>query len=165
MAEDGHGGRAFGTLTARRAPCYPESMSCRIAPASGFIKEPNTSFSVVDECLEKTGRRNIVVFVAEIVGFAQCRDHALIVLAQLCQHVLRIDISCVIVAQTLMTPDIADGSQCSPAKLAHAFGEHIGRGEYLVCVLVEQQMIIAEMRPTDVPVKILGLHVKREGIG
>jgi len=32
-------------------------------------------------------------------------------------------------------------------------------------LLVEQQMIIAEVRPADVPVKILGLEVERKRVG
>src|SRR5262249_3232332 len=114
------GSRVFGRPKARRAPRCSESMSGWIAPASCFIEEPNTPFGVVDERLEKTRRRGVVVFVAEIVRLAQGRNHALIIFAQLCQHVLRIDISCVIVAEALMTRDIADGSQGGSAKLAHA---------------------------------------------
>ena len=39
------------------------------------------------------------------------------------------------------------------------------RGENLRRLVIEQQMIIAEMRPRDVPVEILGLDVKGIGIG
>ncbi len=36
-----------------------------------------------------------------------------------------------------------------------------------ICVglLVEQQMVVAEMRAADVPVEILGLHIERKGVG
>jgi hypothetical protein len=37
--------------------------------------------------------------------------------------------------------------------------------EYLCRLLVEQQMIVAKVRPTDVPVKVLRLHVKLEHFG
>ncbi len=74
-------------------------MPGRIAPTSGFVEEPNTPFGVVDECFKKTRCRHVVVFVAEVVGFAQGRDYALIVFAQLCQHVLWIDIGRVIIAR------------------------------------------------------------------
>ena len=35
----------------------------------------------------------------------------------------------------------------------------------LLGLLVEQQMIVAEMRTADVPVEVLGLHIEREGVG
>jgi hypothetical protein len=51
-----------------------------------------------------------------------------------------------------------------PAELAYAFGELVGGGENRLRLLVEQQMVIAEMPAADVPVEILGLQVEREGI-
>ena len=51
------------------------------------------------------------------------------------------------------------------AGLAHRFGEPIDGGEDRVGLLVQQQMVIMEMPAADVPVKILGLQVEREGVG
>ena len=52
-----------------------------------------------------------------------------------------------------------------PPSLAHALGQLVGGGENRVGLLVEHQMIVAEMPAADVPVKVLGLQVKREGVG
>ena len=41
----------------------------------------------------------------------------------------------------------------------------VGGGENLIGLLVEHQMIVAEMRAGHVPVKILGLYIKREHVG
>src|SRR3981189_2970696 len=59
---------------------------------------------------------------------------------------------------------MADGGQLRSADVAHALGELIGGGEDLLALLVEQQVVIAEMRTADVPMEILGLEVEREGV-
>ena len=44
------------------------------------------------------------------------------------------------------------------------FGNQIGGGENLCGMLIEHQMIIAEMRSGNVPVKILCLEIKRKTV-
>ncbi len=51
------------------------------------------------------------------------------------------------------------------ADLAHALGQWVGHGEDLIALLVEQQMVVAEVRTAHVPVEVLGLEVDGEGIG
>ena len=60
---------------------------------------------------------------------------------------------------------MADRAQRGAADLAHPLGHRIGDGEDLLGLLVEQQMVVAEMRPADVPVEVLGLEIEREGVG
>src|SRR3981189_3207941 len=59
---------------------------------------------------------------------------------------------------------MADGGQLRSADVAHARGELVGGGKDLLALLVEQQVVIAEMRTADVPMEILGLEVEREGV-
>src|SRR6266567_6945331 len=54
--------------------------------------------------------------------------------------------------------------QCNTTNLSNSLGDWIGHREKLLSVLVEEQMIITEMRAAHVPVKILGFHVEREHI-
>jgi hypothetical protein len=61
--------------------------------------------------------------------------------------------------------DVADRAQGYAADLAHALGEFVGGGENLLGLLVEQQMIVAEVRARHVPMEVLGLHVEGECIG
>src|SRR4029078_11922611 len=61
--------------------------------------------------------------------------------------------------------DIADRAQCRTADLAHSLRNVVGDGEDLLGLLVEHQMIVAEMRATDMPMEILRLEIKREDIG
>ena len=64
-----------------------------------------------------------------------------------------------------MARDIADRAQSRLSDFADALGDDVGRGEDLVGLLVEQQVVVAEMRAADVPVEILGLEVERKGVG
>ena len=48
--------------------------------------------------------------------------------------------------------------------ILRALRDRIGYGENLRRLLVEQQVIIAKVAPTDMPVKILRLHIKREQV-
>jgi len=104
------------------------------------------------------------VFVAQAMRFAHGGDDALVVVAQLSQHVLRLDVIGVVVGQPLLARYVADRAQRVTADLAHPFGDHVGGGEDLVGLFVEQQMIVAEMRPADVPVEVLGLEIEREAV-
>src|SRR5438309_7309293 len=60
--------------------------------------------------------------------------------------------------------NLSNRSQCQSPKLSNPLGDWICHREKLVGVLIEKQVIIAEMRPAHVPVKIFGLHVKRKHI-
>src|SRR5262249_20977026 len=44
-------------------------------------------------------------------------------------------------------------------------GYGIGDRVDLVGLLIEKQMVIAEMRPADVPMKVLGLEIERKYVG
>ena len=53
----------------------------------------------------------------------------------------------------------------STADLARALGQDVDAGLQLVALLVEQEVVVAEMRAADVPVEVLGLDVERERVG
>src|SRR5882757_8870123 len=88
-----------------------------------------------------------------------------VVVAQLGQHVQRRDIVRVVVEHALLARDLADGAQRGAADLAHALGDVVGRGKNLLGLLVEQQVVIPEMRPRHMPVEVLRLDVQGEKIG
>ena len=60
---------------------------------------------------------------------------------------------------------MADGPQRGAADLAHPLGDIVGRVEDLLALLVEQQVVVAEVRPRHMPVEVLGLHVQCEHVG
>ena len=55
--------------------------------------------------------------------------------------------------------------QRGAADLADPLGHVVGVGQDVRGLLVEQQMVVAEMRPADVPVEILGLQIERVAVG
>ena len=88
-----------------------------------------------------------------------------VVLAQLGQHVRGLDVGRVIVSYPLQPGDVADRRDGSSSNLSHALGDRIGHGEELVGMLVQQQVVVAEMRTAQMPVKALGLEVQGEHVG
>src|SRR5262249_1260151 len=60
---------------------------------------------------------------------------------------------------------VPDRAQRRAADLAHALGKLVGSGENLLGLLVEQQVVVAEMRSAHVPMEVLRLHVEREHVG
>ena len=134
-------------------------------PPARFEQEPRPPLGLVDPVLEQARARDVVVLVAESVRLAHVRGELLVVLTQLCQHVERRDIVRVVVQDALHAADLADRAQGRTTDLAHAFGDVVGRGEDLVALFVEQEVVIAEVRPRYVPVEVLGLQVQREHVG
>ena len=95
---------------------------------------------------------------------AQDRHQPLVVVAQLGQHVLRIDVVGVVVGQALVARDISDRMQGQPADLAGALGDRVGHGEDLFALLVQEQVVVTEVVPAHMPVEILGLEIERENV-
>jgi hypothetical protein len=54
---------------------------------------------------------------------------------------------------------MADGTQRGAADLAYPLGNGIGRRKNLLALLVQQQVVIPEMRPGHMPMEVLGLQV------
>jgi hypothetical protein len=96
---------------------------------------------------------------------AHARDQRLVVGAQLGQHVERIDIVGVVVGDALEPRDVTGRVQRRAANLAHPLGDLVGDGEDLIALLVEQEVIIAEMRSAHMPMEVLGLEIEREHVG
>ena len=88
-----------------------------------------------------------------------------VVLHQLQQHVLRADALGMAVLQPLVAGDVADRAKSRPPDLARPFRDGVGHGEDLVGLLVQQQVVVPEMRSTHVPVEVLRLEVEREDVG
>src|SRR5581483_8200995 len=136
-----------------------------VAAAARFVEEPDAPFRLVDPYLEQAGGGDIAALVAYAVGGAHRGGKALVVLAQLGQHVERRDELGVVIQHALQARDVSDRANRRAAQLAHALGDGVGKSEDLVRLLVQQQVIVAEMRPRHVPVKVLRLQVEGEDIG
>src|SRR5471032_2053653 len=64
----------------------------------------------------------------------------------------------------LFARDVPDRAQSRATDLAGALCDRIRHGKDLARLLVEQQVIVAEMRPAHMPVEVLGLEIDREHI-
>src|SRR5207249_2039630 len=60
--------------------------------------------------------------------------------------------------------DLADRSERDSAELSDALSDWICHRKKLIGLLVEEQMIIAKVRTTHVPVKIFRLHIERKDV-
>lgn len=105
------------------------------------------------------------MFVTHVVGFAKTRSHRFVVLRQFRKHIEWLDVFGIIIEHALSARDFSDRMQCKSPELANAFRNDVCHGEELFCVFVEKQMIIAEVVPAHMPVKIFRFHVQGEHIG
>ena len=105
------------------------------------------------------------MILANAMSLAQTRCERLVVLAQFCEHVFRLDILGVIVQHALQPGDVADRSDCQTSCLANALSNGIRHCEDLIGMFVQQQMIVPEVWPAHVPVEVLSLQIKSEYIG
>src|SRR5262245_50383427 len=137
----------------------PRSESGGPDDAAGLEQEPGAPLSLVDPDFQEARGCHIAMLIAQPVRLAQARDELLVVVTQLGEHVVGRDEVGVVVENALQAGDMADRAQCGAADLADALGERVGGGEDLITLLIEQQMVVAEVRPGNVPVKVLGLQV------
>jgi hypothetical protein len=99
------------------------------------------------------------------VGLAQARRQLLVVVAQFGEHIQRRDEVGVVVQHALQAADMADRAQRGAANLADPLGDVVGGRENLLGLLVEHEMVVAEVGARYMPMEILGLQVKRKHIG
>jgi hypothetical protein len=59
---------------------------------------------------------------------------------------------------------MADAPDCHPTEFSYPLGEHIDRFENCGGLLVKEQVIVAESRSGEMPVKVLRLDIERECI-
>ena len=166
-------------LSAGRAPSDSINVGCgivapaaanndlawRLGLASDLRQEPRPPFGLVDPNLDQTGGGDIIVVIANLVCGPQTSRQLLVVIAQFADHLERSNRFLIVIFQSLVFADVADGTDRCPADLARPFRDVVGHGEDLRGLLVEQQVVVAKVLPAHVPVKVLRLYVKREDVG
>src|SRR5262249_38424834 len=91
-------------------------------------------------------------------------DLRLIVVHELQQHIDRGNVVLVVVLDPLQLRDMPDRADRGAADLACALGQNIDTPCELIALLIEQEVVVAEMRAANVPVEVLGLHVERKRV-
>jgi hypothetical protein len=104
------------------------------------------------------------MFVAHVVRFAQPRCERFVVVRQLGEHVQWLDVFSIVIEHSLSTRDLSDRMQGEAPDLANAFRDDVGHGEELLGVFIEKQMIIAEVMPAHMPMKIFRFQIQREHV-
>src|ERR1700757_2358069 len=132
---------------------------------SRFEQEPGPSLSLIDPILDQAGRGDVVALVTNLVGGAQKFYQLLVIFHQFSQHLFWTDKLGIVILQPLMFGNIGNRSQRSPADFASAFRDVVGHSENLFALLVQQEVIVTEMRPAHVPMEILRLNIEREYVG
>ena len=103
--------------------------------------------------------------VADAMELAHAIGEARVVLAQLRQHVERRHIVGLVVGDALQARDLRHGAQRRGSELAHALGDRVDHREDCARLIVEHEVVVAEVRAGDVPVEVLGLQIEREDVG
>src|SRR4051812_30165349 len=80
-----------------RCPAAFRSTPARHPPPTGLEQEPGAPLGLVDPNLDQAGGGHVPGVLADVVGLAEARRQRLVVLAQLGQHVLRLDVVRVVV--------------------------------------------------------------------
>ena len=140
-------------------------MSRFVAAPAGFEQKPRAALSFIDPDLDQARRRNVAELIDHVVHLAQPSSQSDVVFAKLGEHVQRIDVIGVIVLDALNSRDVSDRAQGRTAGFSDAFGDGIGHRVQLIGLFVQQQMVVAEMWSAHVPMKVLGLEIKRKYIG
>src|SRR5260370_4616219 len=70
-----------------------------------------------------------------------------------------------VIFDSLQLTDMADAADGRAADAANALGHDVDGGKNGIGLLVEEQVIVAEVRTGEVPVEVLRLDVERERIG
>src|SRR5438094_537035 len=120
-------------------------------------QEPGPSLGLVNPVLDQAGGGDVVVLVANGVRGPQRPRELLIVRAEFGQHFVGGDELLIVVADALVSRDVADGADRGGTELAGALGDVVRHGEELLGLLVEEQVVVPEMRAAHVPVEVLGL--------
>src|SRR5258708_36177505 len=91
------------------------------------------------------------------------RQHR-IVIAELDYHVEWFDVFSIVVRDALETRDLPDGAKACADDLPRPLGNGIRHGENLLALVIEQQMIVPEMRTRHMPMEILGFEIQRKHV-
>src|SRR5262245_39564086 len=163
----GHGSASRAATCCRDPNCLglsPVRERESVPRPCGFEQKPRATLGFIDPDFDETCRRDVTMVVTHVVHFAETCDQRFVVVHQLGQHVQWLHVVSVVIEHPLSTRDLSNRMEREPADLANAFRDDVGHCEELFGVFIEKQMIIAEMMPTHMPVKILSFHIKREDV-
>jgi hypothetical protein len=99
------------------------------------------------------------------VKSAHDQDKPLFILVQFAQHIGGSNEISVVVSQALDAADLPDRTDCCSTDLANSFRYVVGHGKHQICVIIQEEMVIAKVRARHMPVEVLRLQIKHKYIG
>ena len=148
----GEASDSVAVVAGRRAP--PRT-GTRSASRSGRSSSRSGSRSPTSSCSSQTSWALRIAAATFLLSFISSRS----IMRR------RHEIGVVVLDHGLQLGDMADRAQRGAADLADPLGHVVGGAKDVGGLLVEQQVVVAEMRPADVPVEILGLEIERVAVG
>src|SRR5437867_3186134 len=124
------------------------------------VQEPDPLLSLIQHLLEEVARGRVAVLIAHRDRRPLTLGEVSIVRQEPADHLLRKHEVLVVVFERLQFGDVRDAPYRRATDPSHSLRQDIDRAEDRVGLLVEQQMIIAEVRAGHVPVKVLRLDVQ-----
>ncbi len=138
----------------------PVSARAVLTVLVGFEQEPKPLFSFINIAFKQTGRGDVIRRVGHGMGIADGLDERLVVGDQLIEHGFRRDETIIVLGQRGELEHLGIGVDGGRAQLAHALGQSVKGGENGAGLLVQKQVIVAEMLAADMPVEILRLQIQ-----
>ena len=130
-----------------------------------FKEKPDTPFGLIDPVFEEARGRDVFVLLAKLVQLLNRTYELQVIVSELREHVERRHVVGVVVQDALLAADLANRSDRRAADLARPLCDVVGCFENLRSLLVEQKVVVAEVRTRYVPVEVLRFDVQREEIG
>ena len=106
--------------------------------ACSFEQEPSTTLGFIEPYFDETRRRDIPVFVTDVVRFAEARSHRFVVVHQFREHVQWLDVFGIVIGDALGPRDLSDRMQRESADFANPLRNDVRHGKELFSVFVEK---------------------------
>jgi hypothetical protein len=161
------GGQAQGPHSTAPPPLVPTvPLLVSIAHTlHNLEQEPLAALSLVENRLQEVAGCRVAVPVTHCNRRPYILGNMAVVLHQPSHHVTGWHEVVIVIVDGLQLTDMADTADGCAADATHALGHNVDGLENRIGMLVEQQVIVAEVRAGQVPVEVLGLDIEREGIG
>ncbi len=119
-------------------------------------EEPLTPFAFIDDGLQQAGCGHVATALAYFVRRPLRLGEVGVVFHESLDHFSGRDEVVVVVFDCLQVADVGDGTDGSATDAAHAFSQDIDCREDLIGMLIEEPVVVVEMRTCQVPVEVLG---------
>jgi hypothetical protein len=122
-------------------------------------EEPLTALGLIDDRFKFAGRGIILVFVTHFVRGSLQFGNMRVIVHQTAYHLTGGNKGLVVVLDGLQLMNVADAAHRRSTDTSYTLGQYIDCLEHLVGVLIEQQMVITEVRARQVPVKVFNFDI------